>query len=54
MGLTCACDMLVIEMIAKPALPIWFGDTACKRCAMHLVRIDAYTGVDLTTPCNAS
>ena len=34
----CACDAPIIEMIAKPALPSFgFGDTACKRCAMHLV-----------------
>ena len=50
--LLCVRDAPVIEMIAKPALPIWFGDTACKRCEMHLVRIDALLGIDLTTPCN--
>ena len=26
-GPICVCDTLVIEMIAKPALPIWFSDT---------------------------
>lgn len=53
MAPVCAYDAPVIEMIAKPALPKWFGDTACKRRAMHLVWIDALLGVDLTTPCNA-
>ena len=34
----CVYDAPIIEMIAKPALPSFgFGDTACKRCAMHLV-----------------
>ena len=48
MGPVCAYDTLVIEMIAKPVLPIWFSDTVCKRRESVRVWIDAKMGVDLT------
>ena len=37
-GPICVYDTLVIEMIAKPTLPIWFSDTAWWRRAMDIAR----------------
>jgi hypothetical protein len=52
------CDTPVIEMIAKPALPLWglvirTDKRSAKYCSERS-SIDAFTGVDLTAHCNGS
>lgn len=53
MGPVCAYDALVIEMIAKPALPEMVQRYSLQAmCNALRVWINALLGVDLTAPCN--